>query len=66
MQDKIDEALVDVLFKTLRMNLKTHVTGEVIEFKLYITDNKSLFSLRVRKNTFKEFISWVNSIDKEV
>ena len=63
---ELNETLVDVMFKTMRMNLKTNVSGDIIEFKLYLTDSKSLMTFRVRKNTFRNFISWINDIDKEV
>lgn len=59
---KIDENLVDIIFKTIKMNLKTTVSGALIEFKFNLTESKSFIYFRVRKNTFDDFVKWINKI----
>ena len=60
----INEGLVDVLFKTLKTNMKVSVTGNLIYFKWEWIANKSLFTIRVRKKTLDGFVQWITMIQE--
>lgn len=63
-EDKMDlnEGLVDVVFKTLKTNMKVNVQGNLIYFKWEWIMNKTFFTMRVRKSTLKGFRDWINKI----
>ena len=61
----IDEGLVDVLFSTLRTNLKTNVSGPLIYFRWEWMNTKTFFTLRIKKNTFKSFMDWMRRIEAD-
>ena len=58
----IDEGLVDVLFSTIRTNLKTNVSGPLIYFRWEWMNTKTFFTLRIKKTTLKNFLKWLNGI----
>jgi len=58
----IDEGLVDVVFQNLRTNTKVSVSGPIILFRWEWVSTKTIISIRVRKNTFKAFVDWMNRI----
>ena len=58
----IDEGLVDVMFSTLRTNMKTSVSGPLIYFRWEWMNTKTFFTLRIKKKTLKDFLSWLNGI----
>lgn len=62
----IDEGLVEVLFKTIRTNLKVNVTGPLIYFRWEWMNSKTFFTLRIKKKTFKSFMDWLRKIEEEV
>ncbi len=62
----MNEGLVDVIFKNLRTNMKTVVAGPLIYFKWEWILSKTLFTIRVRRDTFNGFVEWINSIQKYV
>jgi hypothetical protein len=61
----IDEGLVDVLFTTLRTNLKTNVAGPLIYFRWEWMNTKTFFTLRIKKSTFKSFMDWMKRIEAD-
>ncbi len=63
---EINEGLVEVLFKTFRSSIQVRDMGTIVEFKLMFTETKTFFSLKVRKNTLKDFRDWFEKIYKEV
>jgi len=62
----LNEGLIDVIFKTIKTNLKVNVQGELIYFRWEWILSKTFFSVRVRKGTFYSFVEWVNKIKKFV
>lgn len=63
---KIEEGLVDVMFKTWRSSIQVRDLGNIIEFKFLFTESKTFFSLKIRKNTLQEFKDWFDKITSEV
>lgn len=63
---ELNETLIDVMFKTFKTQIKTTVTGNIIEFRLFVTDSKSLFSVKIRKDTFKEIFAWINQVNNDM
>lgn len=61
----IDEGLVDVLFSTIRTNLKTSVSGPLIYFRWEWMNTKTFFTMRIKKKTLQSFLEWLNGIMDE-
>ena len=62
----IDEGLIEVLFKTLRTNLKVNVAGMLIYFRWEWMNNKTFFTNRMKKSTFAAMMKWLRDIEKGV
>ena len=58
----IDEGLVDVMFATIRSNMKTSVSGPLVYFRWEWMNTKTFFTLRIKKTTLRDFLSWLNGI----
>ena len=58
----IDEGLVDVIFKTMRTNIKTSINGPLVFFKWEWMNNKTFITIRVKKATLESFLKWLNGI----
>jgi hypothetical protein len=63
---EINETLVDILFKNFKTQIKTTVSGDIIEFRVFATETKSIFSIKLRKNTFNSIFSWLENIKSEI
>ena len=63
---ELNETLIDVMFKTFKTQIKTTVSGNIIEFRLFVTDSKSIFSVKIRLDTFKEIFKWMSDINKDL
>ena len=63
---KIDEGLVDVMFKTFKSSIQVRDIGTIVEFKIGFTESKTFFSLKIRKNTLKDLKEWLDKIFSEV
>jgi len=61
----IDEGLIDVLFSTLRTNMKVNVSGPLIYFRWEWMNSKTFFSLRIKKKTFKSLLEWLKRIEND-
>ena len=58
----IDEGLVDVIFKSLKTNLRTKVRSSYIYFRWEWMGEKTVFSLKIRKTTLEDMLEWLNEI----
>ncbi len=63
---ELNETLIDVMFKTFKTQIKTTVTGNVIEFRLYVTESKSIFSVKIKKDTFMSMYEWMTNVKEDV
>jgi len=63
---ELNETLIDVMFKTFKTQIKTTVTGNIIEFRLFITDSKSAFSVKIRKDTFNSMFEWMTNVKEDM
>lgn len=61
----IDEGLVEVLFKTFRTNMKVNVSGPLIYFRWEWMNTKTFFTLRIKKKTFQDLMSWLKRIEED-
>lgn len=61
----IDEGLIEVMFKTFRTNMKVNVSGPLIYFRWEWMNSKTFFTLRIKKSTFKDFMSWMKRIESD-
>jgi len=60
--EKIDESLVDVMFKTFRSNIQVRDLGVIVEFRFGFTETKTILSLKIRKNTLRDIKEWFDKI----
>lgn len=65
-EEKLDlnEGLVDVIFKTLKTNMKVNVQGNLVYFRWEWLLNKTFFTIRMRKSTLDGFVNWITKIQK--
>ena len=61
----IDEGLIEVLFKTFRTNMKVNVSGPLIYFRWEWMNTKTFFTLRIRKKTFQDLMTWLKRIEND-
>jgi len=62
---EIHEGLIDVIFSSFRTNLKTSVSGQLVYFRWEWTNNKTYFTMRIKKSTFTKFVDWLVKIKDE-
>jgi len=60
----INEEMVEVIFSTIKSSFKVNVSGNLIYFRFEFISDRSLFTLRVRKDTFKKFFAWFSRINE--